>query len=150
MKDRIENQSGKKASALKRTMFTLSRNQYADLILIIREVVASLGNLTDHDIELEPALKVRSQRKLFKISRTMSKSLYHALKSSLDCLCSHDISLKLEKRRVHEQSDLPPTCSLPSFRRSDRGTSKKEWGEILVKPKLLPTDDKYILETKSL
>ncbi|KAI1735504.1 hypothetical protein F4680DRAFT_435475 [Xylaria scruposa] len=159
MKERIENQSGKKASTLKRTMFTLSRNQYADLVLIIREGVANLENLTDRNIELEPARKVRSQGKLFKVLRTVSKGLYHALKSSLDCPCSHDISLKLEKRSntmPMDDSDAVMsnlTFKLALSRRSagvTEGLEEKEWEDILVKPKLSPTDHKHLLETKGL
>lgn len=159
MKERIENQSGKKASTLKRMMFTLSRNQYADLILIVREGVANLENLTDRNIELEPARKVRSQGKLFKVLRTTSKGLYHALKSSLECPCSHDISLKLEKRsNTTPMDDSDAVMSNLTFKlvlsrlciSVTEGLREKEWEEILVKPKLPPTDNKHLLETKSL
>ncbi|KAI0968602.1 hypothetical protein F4678DRAFT_442296 [Xylaria arbuscula] len=159
MNKRIENQSGKKASSLKRTIFTLSRSQYADLLLIIKEGVTNLENLTDRNIELEPARKVRSQGKLFKVLRTVSKGLYHALKSSLDCPCSHDISLKLEKR-----SNITPTddshmvisnltFQLAFSRQSigiANGSQEKEWEEILVKPKITPTDNTPLLQPKSL
>ncbi|GAP93126.1 hypothetical protein SAMD00023353_6800200 [Rosellinia necatrix] len=160
MKERIENQSGKKASTLKRTMFTLSRNQYADLILVIREGVANLENLTDRNIELEPARKVRSQGKLFKVLRTMSKSLYHALKSSLNCPCSHDVCLKLERRLTTTMpiddssaimSDLSFKITLSRLSAwATEGLEEKEWEEILVKPKLSPPDNTHLLETKSL
>ncbi|GAW14164.1 hypothetical protein ANO14919_035580 [Xylariales sp. No.14919] len=159
MNERIENQSGKKASTLKRTMFTLSRNQYADLILVIREGVANLENLTDRNIELEPARKVRSQGKLFKVLRTMSKGLYHALKSSLDCPCNHDISLKLEKRsNTTPMDDSDKVMSNLTFKLAlsrlsagvTEGLEEKEWEEILVKPNLSPIDNKHLLETTSL
>ncbi|KAI1313325.1 hypothetical protein F5Y03DRAFT_338673 [Xylaria venustula] len=159
MNKRIENQSGKKASTLKRTIFTLSRSQYADLILVIREGVANLENLTDRNIELEPARKVRSQGKLFKIMRTMSKGLYHALKSSLDCPCSHDISLKLEKR-----SNITPTddsnmvisnltFQLALSRQSTgitEGSHEKEWEEMLVRPKIAPADSTPLIQPRNL
>lgn len=133
MKERIENQSGKRASTLKRTMFSLSRNQYADLILVIREGVANLENLTDRNIELEPARKVRSQGKLFKVLRTMSKGLYHALNSSLDCPCSHDISLKLEKRsNTTPMDDSDAAMSNLTF--------KLALSRVLVFPQELPRD----------
>ncbi|KAK5626598.1 hypothetical protein RRF57_002313 [Xylaria bambusicola] len=159
MEERIKNQSRKKASTLKRTIFTLSRNQYADLILIIREGVANLENLTDRNIELEPARKVRSQGKLFKVLRTMSKGLYRALKSSIDCPCSHDISLKLEKRsNTAPMDDSEEVMSNLTFKialsRLSAGVTErleeKEWKEIMIKPKLSPTDNKHLLESASL
>ncbi|KAI1347835.1 hypothetical protein F5Y01DRAFT_233001 [Xylaria sp. FL0043] len=146
MNQRIARQSGRKASTLKRTLFTLSRAEYDDLMLVIKEGVANLENLTDRNIELEPARRVRCQGKLFKVLRTMSKGLYHALKSSLDCACAHDISLKLEKR---SQITLTDDCDMVTgdltFRIAfssqsaagaiDELSQGKEWEEILAKPK---------------
>ncbi|KAI0803735.1 hypothetical protein GGR55DRAFT_385661 [Xylaria sp. FL0064] len=146
MNQRIERQSGRKASTLKRTIFSLNRAQYDDLILVIREGVANLENLTDRNIELEPARRVRCQGKLFKVLRTMSKGLYHALKSSLDCACTHDISLKLEKR---SQITLSDDCDMVigdlTFRIAfssqsasgaiDELSQGKEWEEMLAKRK---------------
>ncbi|KAI1272275.1 hypothetical protein F5Y07DRAFT_380342 [Xylaria sp. FL0933] len=146
MNQRLERQSGREASTLKRTIFTLSRAQYNDLILVIKEGVGNLENLTDRNIELEPARKVRCQGKLFKVLRSMSKGLYHALKSSLDCACTHDISLKLEKR---SQIMLTDDCDMVigdlTFRiafssqsasgATDEPPQEKEWEEMLARPK---------------
>ena len=99
VKERIDSQRGGKVSSeFKRAVFTFSRTQYDDLLKTIREGVSNLENLTDRNRELEPARKERSQGRFFMLLRDMSRSLYRALRSSLNCSCGHDLSLRLEKR----------------------------------------------------
>lgn len=79
MTTRINSQRGANVSKLKKAVFTLSRSKYADLLSTIREGISNLENLTDRNIELEPARRVRSRGKLVTILRDMSQSLYQAL-----------------------------------------------------------------------
>ncbi|KAJ4129020.1 hypothetical protein NW768_007549 [Fusarium equiseti] len=98
MAERIASQSEGITVGIKRVVFALSRTQYTDLLNHIRESVSNLENLTDRNMELEPARRVRSRERLFTLLRAMSDSLYRALKSSLHCRCEHDIGLHLENR----------------------------------------------------
>ncbi|RSL88316.1 hypothetical protein CEP52_015256 [Fusarium oligoseptatum] len=98
MARRIDSQKDGMVSGLKRAVFTLSRSQYADLLTEIRESISNLENLTDRNMELEPARRGRSRGKLFVLLRSMSESLYRALGSSLNCACGHNIGLGLESR----------------------------------------------------
>ncbi|KAI0532831.1 hypothetical protein GGR58DRAFT_517408 [Xylaria digitata] len=126
IKTRIDSQNEKKASELKRAMFTLNRFQYLDLMSTIKEGVANLENLTDRNIELEPARRVRFQGKLFTHLRSMSRGIYHAVESSLGCNCRHDISLRLEKRSAKFISTDDDDAILNDLK-------ERKWEEILVK-----------------
>ncbi|KAJ6445033.1 C-14 sterol reductase [Purpureocillium lavendulum] len=101
MNRRIASQCGPNASEIKRAVFTLSRSQYADLLSTIRDGISNLENLTDRNMELEPARRLRSQGKFFMLLREMSKSVYRALGFSLDCSCTHDVGLRLERRTAN-------------------------------------------------
>ncbi|KAM0418717.1 hypothetical protein ACHAPT_012315 [Fusarium lateritium] len=98
MARRIDSQRGGMVSGLKRAVFTLSRSQYADLLTQIRDSITNLENLTDRNMELEPARRERSRGRLFILLWTMSGSLYRALGSNLNCACGHEVGLGLESR----------------------------------------------------
>ncbi|KAJ4177175.1 hypothetical protein NW759_017458, partial [Fusarium solani] len=98
MARRIDSQKDGMVAGLKRAVFTLNRSQYADLLSKIKDSVSNLENLTDRNMELEPARRGRSRGKLFVLLRSMSESLYRALGSSLNCACRHNIGLGLESR----------------------------------------------------
>ncbi|KAK4162417.1 hypothetical protein QBC43DRAFT_321896 [Cladorrhinum sp. PSN259] len=97
MTKRLESQKDGKVSGF---LFTLKRSDYQDLLERIKTGVSDLENLTDRNIELEPVRRVRSQGKLLRILREVSRSLYRALRASLDCGCSHKIGIKLERRSL--------------------------------------------------
>lgn len=100
MTKRLDSQNDGKVSEFRRGVFTLRRSTYEDLLKRIKDGVSDLENLTDRNIELEPARRVRSQGKLLRILRDVSRSLYRALKASLDCGCKHDMGIKLERRSL--------------------------------------------------
>ncbi|UNI16894.1 hypothetical protein JDV02_003284 [Purpureocillium takamizusanense] len=105
MSRRIASQHGPQASEFRRAVFTLSRSQYTDLLSTIRDGISNLENLTDRNMELEPARRLRSQGRFFMLVREMSKSIYHAIRYGLDCSCGHDVGLRLESRTA----DFIPT-----------------------------------------
>ena len=147
MDKHIDSQRGGKVPELKRAIFTLSRWQYADLLSTIREGVSNLENLADRNIELEPARRVRSHGKLFILLQDISKSLYSALRSSLDCSAGHDVGLRLERRTVNFTpadnndrviSDMVFKLSLSSGTSTGHPESATDhariWAEIQVQP----------------
>ncbi|KAI3328088.1 hypothetical protein HD806DRAFT_485041 [Xylariaceae sp. AK1471] len=152
MKKRIDSQGGKNDSNLKRVLFTLSRSQYSDLMLTIKDGIVTLEKLTDRNMELEPARKVRSQGKLFALLRDMSKGLYNALRSSLDCACRHDVSLRLEKRSADFtpmdyndifMGDLTFQLALsyqPTYDDACGLVEVRKWEEVLIKATTMPKE----------
>ncbi|EGU86054.1 hypothetical protein FOPG_11541 [Fusarium oxysporum f. sp. conglutinans race 2 54008] len=139
----IESQGEGMFPGLKRAVFTLSRSQYADILTEIRGSVSNLENMTDRNMELEPARRVRSKQKLFTILRDLSESLYRALRSSLTCSCRHDIGLGLETRKVEgfPGDDEQKLIGLNSFKisvsyKTDFGPLKT-WQDFNLKPQRL-------------
>ena len=149
MNRRITSQCGPQASELKRAIFTLSRSQYTDLLSTIRDGISNLENLTDRNMELEPARRLRSQGRFLMLLREMSKSIYRALRFGLDCSCGHDVGLRLESRSANFiptdddekiMSDTAFKLAL-SYRSSQEypetaawDENAKIWEEIRVKP----------------
>lgn len=148
MDRRINAQKGGAVSEFKKAVFTLRRSQYEDLLSKIREGVSNLENLTDRNIDLEPARIVRSYGKTLVMLQDMSRSLYRALKSSLGCICEHQIGLWLESRKLRFiPGDDEGGCmkgtefKLALSYGSDAGNEpgqvperRREWEEIRVKP----------------
>jgi hypothetical protein len=139
----IESQGEGMFPGLKRAVFTLSRSQYADILAEIRDSVSNLENLTDRNMELEPARRVRSKQKLFAILRDLSESLYRALRSSLTCSCRHDIGLGLEIRKVEvfPGDDEQKMIALNSFKisvsyKTDLGLLEA-WQDFRLQPRRL-------------
>ncbi|KAH8890591.1 hypothetical protein GQ53DRAFT_650168 [Thozetella sp. PMI_491] len=89
---------GTKISTFKKTAFTLKRPFYEELLLTIRVDIENLEKLTNQSIKLEPARRSRSQARLLKTLREVSKSLDRAFQSSLMCTCRHVVGMKLEQR----------------------------------------------------
>jgi hypothetical protein len=95
----IDSQGEDMLSGLKRAAFTMIRSQCADMSEI-RDSVLNLENLTDRNMKLEPARRVRSKQQLFAILRDPSESLHRALRPNLTCSCKHDVELGLETRMM--------------------------------------------------
>ncbi|KAI8681050.1 hypothetical protein NCS55_00354800 [Fusarium keratoplasticum] len=143
MARRIDCQKDGMVSGLKRAVFTLSRSQYADLLSEIRGSISNLENLTDRNMELEPARRGRSRGKLFVLLRAMSESLYRALGSSLNCACGHSIGLGLESRTTEvfplddEDSIMSSTTFKIAFSYAENPENSAIWEEIRVKPSVV-------------
>lgn len=144
---------GTVSSELKRAAFTLNRSQYADLLSAIRDGISNLENLTDRNMELEPARRVRSQGRFLMLLRNMSQSLHRALQSSLGCACGHDVSLRLEHRSVgyfstQDDEDVigDTAFNLALLCKSGKGDPTTDvttedtsiWEQIQVKPTMIP------------
>ncbi|KAF5665565.1 hypothetical protein FCIRC_10492 [Fusarium circinatum] len=143
LKRLIESQGEGTFLGFKLAVFTLSRSQYADILAEIRDSVSNLENLTDRNMEPEPARRVKSKQKLFTLLRDLSESLYRALKSSLTCSCRHDIGLGLETRKaeVFPGDDEQNMLDLSSFKisvsyKTDVGPLKA-WQEFHLQPQRL-------------
>ncbi|KAJ9143383.1 hypothetical protein NKR23_g6633 [Pleurostoma richardsiae] len=162
MSRRINSQRGGTASELRRVVFTLRRSYYDDVLSTIRDGISSLENLTDRNIELEPARRVRFQGRFFGILREMSKSLYRALRFSLDCTCKHDLGLRLECRSIDivPSDDDDKVISDLNFwlavsfndRKADHSTSSEQqarWEQIAIKAATLPRSQPLTYEIKA-
>ncbi|RMJ08407.1 hypothetical protein CDV36_011986 [Fusarium kuroshium] len=140
MAERIDSQKNGMASGFKRAVFTLSRSQYADLLSDIKDNISNLENLTDRNMELEPARRGRYRGKLFVLLQTISESLYRALSPSLNCACGHTIGLGLESRATEvfppgdEEKMINSTSFKIAFSYMEDPDDATIWEEISVKP----------------
>lgn len=82
----------------RRIVFTLSRSSYSSKMDIIKDGICSLDVLTAQCISLEPGRLEASQAMLAQLFRGLAMQLHQALKGSLSCSCSHNISMKLSTR----------------------------------------------------
>jgi hypothetical protein len=73
----------------KRTSLTLSPSIYTSLTSTIKDRISNLESVTSMNIELEPRRRVKSQGKVLQILRSLSTSVFQAIKSSLACACKH-------------------------------------------------------------
>ncbi|KAI3322271.1 hypothetical protein HD806DRAFT_501542 [Xylariaceae sp. AK1471] len=131
---------------LKRTTFSLKKSSYDDVLVRIKDGIASLETLTAQNVELEPKRKVRSQDRLLSLLRETSKSIYRAVKSSLLCHEVHDLNLELAMRSANfiPQDEDEMVTKEFSFRIAISSQSISEsvnqstkmvqfWDEVIVK-----------------
>lgn len=95
----------------KRVKFSLSRRQYQDSMTRIEKNNDILANLTDQNIELEPARKRRRRPSglQFKTIQEHAKNLYSVISkgwTSCECGRSHQANLHLDPRLPDEDADL--------------------------------------------
>ena len=76
------------------------KRAYDDLLGRIKDGISSLEDLAQQNIVLEPERVKRSHSRLLKVVRETSQSIYHALKDSLVCHCTHDMGLHLSPHSV--------------------------------------------------
>ncbi|UPK96945.1 hypothetical protein LCI18_007880 [Fusarium solani-melongenae] len=128
---------------LKATIDEMARRVDSQKDGMIRDSISNLENLTDRNMELEPARRGRSRGKLFVLLRTMSESLYRALGSSLNCACGHSIGLGLESRTTEvfplddEDSIMSSTTFKIAFSYTENPENSAIWEEIRVKPSVI-------------
>lgn len=140
MAQRIDSQKNGMALGVRRAVFTLSRSQYADLLSDIKDSISNLENLTDRNMELEPARRGRYRGKLFVLIQTISESFYRALSPSLNCACGHNIGLGLESRLTEvfppgdEEKMINSTSFKIAFSYTENPDDATIWEEISVKP----------------
>lgn len=160
MSKRIDSQRSGKVSEFKRAVFVLRRSTYTDLLATIKNCISNLESLIGRNIELEPARRVRSQGKLLRVLRDVSKSLHEALRFSLDCDCTHDVALGLERRAA----DITPldddeeitkdllfqvafSCQSDASGLERDAEKERTWQGILAKAAASPATQPLILET---
>ncbi|KAJ4250661.1 hypothetical protein NW762_011920 [Fusarium torreyae] len=127
-----------------------------DLLSRINERISAIEQLTQRNIELEPARKCRFQGPFLTIVRAMADELFRGVRAGFDCLCEHHACLQLERRTcdillIGRENNL--TVKNIDFHlalsyqdvKIDPGASstrKREWSEILVQatPPTRPRD----------
>ncbi|KAI3331718.1 hypothetical protein HD806DRAFT_529498 [Xylariaceae sp. AK1471] len=82
------------------TSFTLKRKEYGGILSRIKASNAALQDLSKVHRELEPDRRRRSQSRVTKLLRGLSRSIYNALCSAVTCACvySHMVGLQLVYR----------------------------------------------------
>ncbi|GAW16546.1 hypothetical protein ANO14919_059760 [Xylariales sp. No.14919] len=80
--------------------FTLRKEGYKDVLSRIQTSNNALQNLSKVNFELESYRRSRSQLRVTKLLRTLSRKMYNALCRALTCTCmsSHDFGLQLSHR----------------------------------------------------
>lgn len=72
---------------LKKGKLTLSRSEYQDLLLKMRECNRAISTLTEQNRQLAPARRSRSRYDHFRAIRDCAKEVYKALCASFSCSC---------------------------------------------------------------
>ncbi|KAK3314878.1 hypothetical protein B0H66DRAFT_563859 [Apodospora peruviana] len=135
---------------LKRASFILQRANYQELLTRIRDGVSDLEGLITSGLDMEPSRRRLSQVRLCKLIRTVSGSIYHALRSAVACTCPnlHEVGLRLMPRSAtaiskDEDEDIIKSLSFQIAFSYESTTLESEcnssgrlkrWGELLVRP----------------
>ncbi|KPM34619.1 hypothetical protein AK830_g11964 [Neonectria ditissima] len=82
--------------------FSLKKKDYDSIIYRIKTANSVLHDLIGQNCRLEPSRRQRSQARVTKLIRGLSRSIFDALRSSAACRCvrSHDVCLELVPRKA--------------------------------------------------
>ncbi|KAM3498095.1 hypothetical protein MY10362_008573 [Beauveria mimosiformis] len=126
----------------KRALFILQKSNYEATLTRVRDGVSALQRLAMLNVELEPDRKSRSQGRLNKLVNELSNSIYHALRSTMDCNCPslHDVGLRLappSRTIIPEDDDDEITKELQfrlaiSHMGKSQTPSLMQWNELLL------------------
>ncbi|KAK7413083.1 hypothetical protein QQX98_008031 [Neonectria punicea] len=82
--------------------FSLKKKDYEGIIARIKTANSVLRDLAGQNCSLEPSRRRRSQARVTKLIRGLSRSIFEALRSAATCRCvqSHDVCLELVPRKA--------------------------------------------------
>ncbi|KAK7425983.1 hypothetical protein QQZ08_007565 [Neonectria magnoliae] len=82
--------------------FSLKKKDYEGIISRIKTANSVLRDLAGQNCSLEPSRRRRSQARVTKLIRGLSRSIFEALRSAATCRCtqSHDVCLELVPRKA--------------------------------------------------
>lgn len=117
--------------------FSLNKKDYRDILARLKDGNAVLNTLATQNTELEPTRRSRSQLKLARIIRKLSKEVHAAFRSVLRCDCAH--SLGLGMAAVCRKDIIPPgqdgqraARAIPLDVILDSGEETQRWKSIKV------------------
>ncbi|KAI8650600.1 hypothetical protein NCS57_01394300 [Fusarium keratoplasticum] len=86
----------------RKTSFSLRKKDYEGIIARIKTANSVLHDLAGQNRDLEPSRRRRSQARVTKLIRGLSRSIFDALRSAATCRCvqSHDVCLELVPRKA--------------------------------------------------
>lgn len=86
----------------RKASFSLRKKDYESIITRIKSANSVLHELAGQNRDLEPSRRRRSQARVTKLIRGLSRSIFDALRSAATCHCvqSHDVCLELVPRKV--------------------------------------------------
>ncbi|KAL1863135.1 hypothetical protein Daus18300_008128 [Diaporthe australafricana] len=81
--------------------FTLKKKDYNEIMARLKGGNAVLNTLANQNSSLEPTRRSRSQAKLARLVRKLSKGMYTALQNVITCSCSssHNLGLEMSPRK---------------------------------------------------
>ncbi|RTE81246.1 hypothetical protein BHE90_004231 [Fusarium euwallaceae] len=101
-KTKLNNLEAILAEFRKKASFSLKKKDYEDIIDRIKAANSVLHDLAGQNRGLEPSRRLRSQARVTKLIRGLSRSIFDALRSAATCRCvqSHDVCLELVPRKA--------------------------------------------------
>ncbi|KAJ3459399.1 hypothetical protein MRS44_015472 [Fusarium solani] len=86
----------------RKASFSLRKKDYEGIIARIKTANSVLRDLAGQNRDLEPSRRRRSQARVTKLIRGLSRSIFDALRSAATCRCvqSHDVCLELVPRKA--------------------------------------------------
>ncbi|KAL2672478.1 hypothetical protein Neosp_013189 [[Neocosmospora] mangrovei] len=86
----------------RKASFSLRKKDYEGIIARIKAANSVLHELAGQNRDLEPSRRRRSQARVTKLIRGLSRSIFDALRSAATCRCvqSHDVCLELVPRKA--------------------------------------------------
>ncbi|KAI8649928.1 hypothetical protein NCS56_01444000 [Fusarium sp. Ph1] len=86
----------------RKASFSLRKKDYEGIIARIKTANSVLHELAGQNRDLEPSRRRRSQTRVTKLIRGLSRSIFDALRSAATCRCvqSHDVCLELVPRKA--------------------------------------------------
>ena len=129
---------GRPSREMKKFLYRLNRKDYQESLDIISKGVNNLEQLARLSVELEPNRRKQSRCKVLNILRDLSSSIYRALRSSIICNDSHDLSLELATKFIDinhgtEEKDIFRDAQFMlaiSYEIEDGQVKRRFWDEV--------------------
>lgn len=119
--------------------FTLKKKDYNEIMSRLKGGNAVLNTLANQNSSLEPTRRSRSQAKLARLVRKLSKGMYAALQSVITCNCSssHNLGLEMSPRKDimlpgDEEDDIAQSLDFGVVIGSHAQKQSQRWDKVRV------------------
>jgi hypothetical protein len=127
----------------KKFLYRLNRKDYQEALATISKGISDLEGFARLCVDLEPARRKRTRGRVLNILRGLSASIYRALRSSMLCNDSHEVSLELKAPSIdvgyEDEDEKVEHCTqftiAMSFEVHNGATRRRFWDEIHIKTK---------------
>jgi hypothetical protein len=125
----------------KKFLYRLNRKDYQEALATISKGISDLEGFARLCVDLEPARRKRTRGRVLNILRSLSTSIYRALRSSFLCNDSHEVSLELKAPSIDvgydDEDEKVEHCTqftiAMSFEIRNGATRRRFWDEIHIK-----------------